>query len=111
MGAICTDRCHNRDPLSTAILPRSCEAALLIQLACEDSASLLQLADEETLLVYVVDIVSTYFVFFYLLTNDGEVRLVVTPRLCSVTCEVVGVEISGIKPGLVSCHEAPGPAL
>jgi hypothetical protein len=66
---------------------------LLVQLACEDSTSLLQLADEEALLVHIVYIVSTYFVFFYLLTNDGELRLIVTPRVCSVTCEVDGVEI------------------
>jgi hypothetical protein len=60
MSAVCADRSYSRDPLSTTVLVGSREITLLIQLSCENPPRLLQLADEEALLVHVVDIVSTY---------------------------------------------------
>jgi hypothetical protein len=110
-SAVCTNRGHDRYPLSATVLAGSRKGASLVQLSCEDSASLLQLANEEALLIHVVYIVSTYLVFLYFLTNDGEVCLIVTSGVSPVTCGVDGVEISGIKPALVSCHEARGPVL
>src|ERR1700712_73507 len=86
--AIGANRSYNRDPLSTAVLPGSCEGASLVQLSCEDPASLLQLADEEAFLVHIVDIVSTYIVFLHLLTNNSEVSLVVASGVSFVPCEI-----------------------
>jgi hypothetical protein len=65
----------------------------------------LQLADEEALLVYVIDIISTDSVFFQFLVNDREIGLIATYGISFVACEIDGVEISSIKPVLVSCDE------
>ena len=73
--------------------------------SCEDPPRLLQLADEEALLVHVVDIVSTSSVFFHFLTNDGKVGLIATSGISFVAREVDCVEMSSIKPMLVSRDE------
>lgn len=69
------------------------------------------LADEEAFLVHVIYIVSADLVFFYFLADYGKVGLIATSGIRSVPCKVDVVEVSSVKPVLVSRDEARSPVL